>query len=97
MFNKLRQIKDLRTQAKKMQSAMSEIMVVGQSKHAKVMITIDGNQKVQGVKIEDDLDRAQIAEAVKEAFNDATKKLQKEMAGKMKDMGGLDALKDMLG
>ena len=80
-----------------MQSALSDIMVVGQSKHGKVMITIDGNQKVQGVKIEDDLAREHIAEAAKDAFNDATKKLQKEMAGKMKDMGGLDAIKDMLG
>lgn len=97
MFNKLKQIKDLRDQAKTMQGALAEIMVVGQAKGGKVMITIDGNQKVQGVKIEDDLDRDKIADGVKDAFNDASKKLQKEMASKMKDMGGLDALKDMLG
>lgn len=97
MFNKLKQIKDIREQAKQMQNTLAEIMIVGQAAHGKVMITIDGNQKVQGVKIEDDLDRAKIADAVKDAFNDATKKLQKEMAAKMKDMGGLDALKDMLG
>lgn len=97
MFNKLKQIKDLRSQAKEMQSALSEIMVVGQAKGGKVMITIDGNQKVQGVKIDEELDRSKVEEGVKDAFNDASKKLQKEMASKMKDMGGLDALKDMLG
>jgi len=97
MFNKLTQIKDIRDQAKTMQNALAEIMVVGQAKGGKVMITIDGNQKVQGVKIDDDLEREKIAEGVQDAFNDASKKLQKELAMKMKDMGGLDALKDMLG
>lgn len=97
MFNKLKQIKDLRSQAKEMQNALSEVVVVGQAKGGKVMITIDGNQKVQGVKIDEELARDQIEDGVKDAFNDASKKLQKEMATKMKDMGGLDALKDMLG
>lgn len=80
-----------------MQNQLAEIMIVGKAAHGKVMITIDGNQQVQGVKIDEDLEREKIADAVKDAFNDASKKLQKEMASKMKDMGGLDALKDMLG
>ncbi|MCH8049254.1 YbaB/EbfC family nucleoid-associated protein [Patescibacteria group bacterium] len=95
MFNKLKQIKDVRKQAKEMKSAFSEIMVVGKGAHGKVMITIDGNQKVQGVQIDDELNRDKIEDSVKDAFNDASKKLQKEMAGKMKDMGGLDALKGL--
>jgi len=96
MFNKLKQIKDIRDQAKAMEEALGEIIIVGQGAGGKVMITIDGNQTVQGVKIEDDIDRDKIAGAVKDAFNDASKKLKKELAAKMKDMGGLDALKDML-
>ncbi len=97
MFNKLKQIKDIRKQAKDLQSQLSDVMVVGKGLGGKVMVTIDGNQKVQAVQIDEDLDRAKIADGVKDAFNDASKKLQKEMAAKMKDMGGLDALKDMLG
>ncbi len=97
MFNKLKQIKDIRNQAKEMQSMLADVMVVGQSSGSKVMITLDGNQKVQGVKIEGEHDNATLESAIKDAFNDATKKLQKEMAMKMKDMGGLEALKDMLG
>ncbi|MBU0614107.1 YbaB/EbfC family nucleoid-associated protein [Patescibacteria group bacterium] len=96
MFNKLKQIKDLRSQAKTMQSALAEIVIVGKALGGKVMITIDGNQKVQGVKIDEELERSKIEEGVKDALNDATKQLQKEMAAKMKDMGGLDALKEML-
>lgn len=97
MFNKLKQIKDLRNQAKTMQSQLAEIVVVGKSRGGKVMITIDGNQEVQGVKIEEGMDTAQIEDGVKNAMRDATKQLQREMATKMKDMGGLDAFKDMLG
>lgn len=94
MFNKIKQIKDLRSQAKTMQAALAEIMVVGKS--SGVMITIDGNQKVQGVKIDESLERSKIEKAVQEAFNDASKKLQQELAMKMKEMGGLEAFKDLI-
>ena len=97
MFNKLKQIKDLRSQAKDMQNSLAEIMVVGKAMGGKVMITLDGNQKVQGVNIEEGLSTSDTEKGVQSAFNDASKKLQKELATKMKDMGGLDALKDMLG
>lgn len=94
MFNKIKQIKDLRSQAKTMQAALAEIMVVGKS--SGVMITIDGNQKVQGVKIDESLERSKIEKAVQEAFNDASKKLQQELAMKMKEMGGLEAFKNLI-
>lgn len=79
-----------------MQAALAEIMVVGKAAGGKVMVTVDGNQTVQGVRIDDDVDREKIPEAIKNAFNDASKQLQKEMAAKMKDMGGLEAFKDMM-
>ena len=79
-----------------MEAALGEIMIVGQAVGGKVMITIDGNQTVQGVKVDESLGHADIEKGVKDAFNDASKKLKKEMAAKMKEMGGLDAFKDML-
>ena len=97
MFNKLKQIKDIRNQAKDLQNQLAEVMVVGKGAGGKVMATIDGNQKMQAIKIDEDLEREKIEAGVKDAYNDASKKLQKEIATKMKDMGGLDALKDMLG
>ncbi|MBT4856903.1 hypothetical protein HON52_01815 [Candidatus Uhrbacteria bacterium] len=97
MFNKIKQIKDMRSQAKIMQAALAEVMVVGKAAGGDVMVTIDGNQQCQGVKIEGEMSNEKIASAVKDALNDASKKLQREMAAKMKDMGGLDAFKDMMG
>jgi len=96
MFNKLKQVNDIRKQAKAMQNQMAEIVVVGKSKKG-VMITIDGNQQVQGVQIEEGLTGSALEGAVKDAFNDAIKQLQKELAQQMQNMGGLDALKDLLG
>jgi DNA-binding protein YbaB len=96
MFNKLKQIRDLRSSAKQMQEQLAEIMVVGTARNG-IMVTIDGTQTVQGVQIVDGLDKGAIESGVKDAFNDASKKLQKELAVKMRDMGGLDAFKDLLG
>lgn len=97
MFNKLKQINDIRKQAKEMQNSLAQIVVVGESSGKKVMVTINGNQQVQGVKIEDGMENAEIEKNVEAAFNDAMKKLQKELAANMKNMGGMDALKDLLG
>lgn len=95
MFNKIKQIRDLRSQAKTMQNALAEVVVVGQAAGSKVMVTIDGNQQVHGVQIADGMEKVAIENAVKDAVNDAFKKLQKELAVKMKDLGGLDFFKNL--
>ena len=97
MFSKLKQIKDLRDQAKSIQSVLAEIHVEGSAAWGKVKITMNGNQEMQSVQIDDELltQKAKLEEAIKEATNDAIKKVQKEMAGKMKDMGGMDAFKNL--
>lgn len=97
MFNKIKAVKDLRSQAKQMQNKLAEVTDEGTSAWGKVKIKIDGNQQVLGVSIDEEImkDRAKLEEAMMEAFNDAIKRIQKKMAGKMKEMGGLDALKNL--
>ncbi|MFH1314885.1 MAG: YbaB/EbfC family nucleoid-associated protein [Candidatus Uhrbacteria bacterium] len=97
MFNKIKAVKDLRTQAKQMQNALSEVSDEGSSAWGKIKVKIDGNQQVLAVSIDDEMmkDRAKLEEAMAEAFNDAVTKIQKKMAAKMKEMGGLDALKNL--
>ena len=97
MFNKIKAVKDLRDQAKQMQNSLSEISDEGSAAWGKVKVKIDGNQQVLGISIEDEMmkDKTKLEEAMKEAFNDAVKKIQKKMAVKMKEMGGLDALKNL--
>lgn len=98
MFNKLKELKDMRSQGKKMKAMMDDIVIVGASSGNMVMVTINGSHDVLGVQIDDTLDRAKIASAVKDAFTDAGKKLQSELMKKMKDMGGLgDMMKNIGG
>lgn len=87
MFEKLKQIKDLRSQAKTMQSALA-----GESATAEkngVTITLNGNLEMTAVAIADGMTKAQIEKAVLEASNEAVKKAQKVIAEKMQAMGGL--------
>tara|TARA_Y100000031_G_C8156097_1_gene354651 strand:- start:406 stop:705 length:300 start_codon:yes stop_codon:yes gene_type:complete len=96
MFNKIKAVKDLRSQAKQMQNALSEVTDEGTAAWGKVTVKIDGNQNVLKVSIDEEImkDKVKLEEAMQEAFNDAVKKIQKKMAVKMKEMGGLDALKN---
>ena len=97
MFNKIKAIKDLRSQAKTMQNALSEITEIGEGAGGAVKVTIDGNQTVLGVRIDGSIagNKEKIESGVKDAVNNAMKKIQKQMASKMKEMGGLDALKNL--
>lgn len=97
MFSKIKAIKEMRDQAKTMQSALAEIVCEGSAAWGKVKVRMNGNQEVLSVAIDPAFasDRVKVEEGVKDAVNDAVKKIHKEMAGKMKELGGLDALKNL--
>lgn len=87
MFEKLKQIKDLRTQAKSMQSVLANESVTVEKNGVKVVI--NGNLEITSFTVAENLNQAQIGANAKDALNDAIKKVQKIMAQKMQDMGGL--------
>ncbi|PIR94824.1 hypothetical protein COT95_02090 [Candidatus Falkowbacteria bacterium CG10_big_fil_rev_8_21_14_0_10_37_6] len=90
MFNKLKQIKDLRSQAKTMQNALA-----GESASAErggIKITMDGNMAVTGLTIAEGLTREQIENEMPKVINDVVKNVQKIMAKKMQEMGGIPGL-----
>lgn len=86
MFNKLKQIKDLRAQAKTMQNMLAGESATAENKGIK--LTMDGNMNVTALTIDETMDRAAIEEAMPRAINDAIKAIQKVMAKKMQEMGG---------
>jgi|SRR3989338_2855612 len=94
MFEKLKQFKDLRDKAKTIQSALATEKAEGSAAWGKVKVTVDGNLAATGVDIDPSLlapaEKSKLESALKDAFNDATKKAQQKMVGKMKEMGGLD-------
>jgi DNA-binding YbaB/EbfC family protein len=97
MFNKLKQFKDIRDRAKVIQSALSAERAEGTAGWGKLKVTVDGNQKVLDVAIDDSLmsDKGKLQDLFKEATNDAMQKIQKVMATKLKDIGGLDLAQDL--
>ncbi|MBI4458226.1 YbaB/EbfC family nucleoid-associated protein [Candidatus Uhrbacteria bacterium] len=92
MFSKLKQFKDLRDKAKQLQSALSGLKVEGSGGWGKVKVTMDGNQTILDLVIDDALlaDKAKLQSGLKEALQDALKKAQRLMMDTMKDVGGLD-------
>lgn len=92
MFNKIKAIQELKTQANQIKKALEQEIVEGQGGWGKVKIKIDGNQDVKSVEIAEEIigDKNKLESAVKDAANDAIKKVQKVMAQKMSQMGGLN-------
>ncbi|MCW1891820.1 MAG: YbaB/EbfC family nucleoid-associated protein [Candidatus Uhrbacteria bacterium] len=96
MFNKLKQFKDLRSRAKDLQEALSKESSEGSAAWGKVKVVIDGTQNVQSVSIDPSLtDIKAIEQGVKDAVNDAMKKMQRTLASKMNDLGGSDLAQEM--
>ena len=91
MFNKLKQFKDLRDQAKQMQNMLAQESAEGSADWGKVKIKINGNQEILEVQIDPELlsadNKEKLQAAIKEATNDAIKKVQRIMADKMKSSG----------
>jgi hypothetical protein len=93
MFNKLKQFKDLREQAKTMQSALAEESVTIKESGDNIILTMNGNLNITGLAIDDSLltpnNKEKLQNGIKEAHEKALKKMQRTMAMKMKEMGGL--------
>lgn len=97
MFNKLKQINELRDKAKKIQAILGEESATGTAAWNKVKVTVNGNQILTHVDIDESLmtDRLKLQEAIKEATNDALQKIQRVMATKLREVGGLDLAKEL--
>jgi len=99
-LSKLKQFKDLRKAAKEMQSTLSEETAMGEGAGGKVSLVMDGNQSVLSAEVDPELltpdAKSKLEGGIKDAVNDAVKKIQKLMAKKMQsgdikmpDMGDL--------
>ncbi len=84
LFDQIKQMKQL-------QAEMAKESTEGSAGFGKVKVTINGVQEILNVQIDDSLmsDKDKLQDLVKEATNDAIKKIQKQMAVKMRgQMGG---------
>ena len=90
MFNKLKQLKDLRSQAKKMQSTLSKESITIEKNGTKVVM--NGNMEVTELTINEELKKESLEGILTDGINEAIKKIQKIMAKKMQEMGGFPGI-----
>ena len=93
MFNKLKQIKDLRQQAKTIQSALAEETITC-AKHG-VSVSLNGNLEVTALHISDEA-KDKLDDKVKACLNEAIHQAQTAMAKKMQSMGNLPKISELL-
>lgn len=91
MFNKLKQFKDLRDQAKTLQNSLATESVDATAEWDKIKVVMNGNQEVTEISIDPSLmtpeNKSKVEKGIADATNKAVKKVQKVMAEKMKSSG----------
>ncbi len=94
MFSKLKEIKDLRTQAKTIQNALKDEHVESSAAWGKLKLKMNGNQEVESVEVDPELlspgKKSDMEKAIRDAVNEANQKVQKIMAEKVRKSGGLN-------
>ncbi|MBI4812076.1 YbaB/EbfC family nucleoid-associated protein [Candidatus Falkowbacteria bacterium] len=88
MFNKLKQFKDLRNQAKKMQNALAGEKITVEKGGIKVVMT--GNMEISSININENLAKESLEGILVDCLNEAVKKTQRIMAQKMQEMGKIN-------
>lgn len=87
MLTKLKQFKDLRAQAKTMQSALVKETAHGSGAGGKVNVVMDGTQKIMSLDIDATLlspdSKKKVEQGVIDAISGASKDIQKIMAKKI--------------
>jgi len=87
MFNKLKQFKDLRNQAKTLQNALAQESVEYEKNGIKIIM--NGNMEITKLTISTDTPKDRLENILAETVNETIKRAQKVMAKKVQDMGGI--------
>jgi DNA-binding protein YbaB len=90
MFNKLKQFRDLRSQAKTMQDMLAQETITEEKNGVRVVL--NGNMEVVSLTLNGELAKNSQEETLKHCFNDALKRAQRLMAKKMQEMGGFPGM-----
>lgn len=90
MFNKLKRLKDLRSQAKTMQNALAAESITIEKGGIKIIM--NGNMEIISITVNENLSKDSLEGMLTDCINEAIKKTQRLMAQKMQEMGGLPGL-----
>jgi DNA-binding protein YbaB len=79
IFDKLKDINEMRKQANQMQALLGQQSVTGQSSGGKIKIIMDGNMEVKSVEVAPEVagDKAEVARNIRSALEDLFKQHKK--------------------
>ena len=83
----------MREQAKKIEDVLGNEKIEVDGARGMIKMVMNGKQEIVSLTIDPSFmqsDKIQLESALRQTFNDAIHKVQKMMAGKIKDMGGLN-------
>lgn len=84
IFDKLKDINEMRKQAKQLELTLAQETVTGSSSGGKIRITTDGNQAVKSVEVSPDVagDKGEVARHIRAALEDLFKQHKKMLQSK---------------
>ena len=88
IIDKLKDINEMRKQAKHMESLLATETVTGKSSGSKIVLIMDGNQNVKSVEVSPEIvgDKSEIARHIRSALEDLFKQHKKMLQGKFGNM-----------
>ncbi len=90
LFDKIKDVNEMRKQAKQIELTLSAVSVTGSSSGGKIKITLDGNQKVLSVEVDAAVagDKSEVARHIRQALEDVNHKHKKLLQSKFGNMMG---------
>ncbi len=87
-MDKLKDINEMRKQAKAMEALLATETVSGKSSGGKIILTIDGNQNIKSVEVAAEIvgDKAEIGRHIRAALEDLFKQHKKMLQSKFGSM-----------
>ncbi len=84
IFDKLKDVNEMRKQAKQIELVLAKETVTGSSSGGKIKITIDGNQQVKSVEVDASIagDKSEVARHIRSALEDLFKHHKKLLQSK---------------
>ena len=87
-MDKLKDINEMRKQAKHMETLLATETVSGKSSGGKIILTMDGNQNIKSVEVSPEIvgDKSEIARHIRSAMEDLFKHHKKMLQSKFGSM-----------
>jgi DNA-binding protein YbaB len=88
LFDKIKDISEMRKQAKQIEAQLAKETVIGCSSGEKIKITIDGNNSVLSVEVSPDIvnDKSEVARHIRAALEDMFRRHKKMLQSKFGNM-----------